>query len=211
MKHNNVIPNVHQRKHWQKYIRTWFNQPARKRRRLDTRKTKAARLFPRPTESLRPVVHAQTIRYNSKVRAGRGFTLQEIKEAGLGVAFARSIGISVDHRRRNKSLDSLDLNKRRLLAYVNKLVLFPKKAGVPKKGLVSDTAKETLEKTVAQQNTEKLVLGKTPANVGKRVKAVKITDEMKKEKVYKRLRQEIANQKNNGKRLKKAQEAEKQK
>jgi large subunit ribosomal protein L13e len=32
-----------------------------------------------------------------------GFTLQEIKAAGLGVQFARSIGISVDHRRKNTS------------------------------------------------------------------------------------------------------------
>jgi ribosomal protein L13E len=28
--------------------------------------------------------------------------------------FARSVGIAVDHRRRNKSTESLDLNKRRL-------------------------------------------------------------------------------------------------
>jgi large subunit ribosomal protein L13e len=40
--------------------------------------------------------------------------LDEIKAAGLGSAFARSIGITVDHRRRNKSQESLDLNKRRL-------------------------------------------------------------------------------------------------
>ena len=99
MKHNNAIQNIHQRKHWQKYVRTWFNQPARKRRRLVSRKEKAARLFPRPAESLRPVVRGQTIRYNAKVKVGRGFTLQEIKEAGLGAAFARSIGIAVDHRR----------------------------------------------------------------------------------------------------------------
>jgi large subunit ribosomal protein L13e len=45
---------------------------------------------------------------------GKGFTLEEIKAAGLGSAFARSVGIAVDHRRRNKSQESLDLNKKRL-------------------------------------------------------------------------------------------------
>ncbi|KAK3429737.1 hypothetical protein EUGRSUZ_E01228 [Eucalyptus grandis] len=33
VKHNNVVPNGHFRKHWQNYVETWFNQPARKARR----------------------------------------------------------------------------------------------------------------------------------------------------------------------------------
>lgn len=32
-KHNNVIPNQHFKKKWQLYVKTWFNQPARKVRR----------------------------------------------------------------------------------------------------------------------------------------------------------------------------------
>lgn len=37
VKHNNVVPNGHFKKHWQNYVRTWFNQPARKtRRRIGT-------------------------------------------------------------------------------------------------------------------------------------------------------------------------------
>jgi large subunit ribosomal protein L13e len=32
VKHNNVIPNGHF-KGWQNYVKTWFNQPARKQRR----------------------------------------------------------------------------------------------------------------------------------------------------------------------------------
>ena len=43
------------------------------------RAVKAAKVFPRPTSALRPVVHAQTVKYNSKVRLGRGFTLEELK------------------------------------------------------------------------------------------------------------------------------------
>lgn len=33
VKHNNVVPNAHFKKHWQNYVKTWFNQPARKTRR----------------------------------------------------------------------------------------------------------------------------------------------------------------------------------
>ena len=33
MKHNNVVPNQHFKKHWAGMVRTWFNQPARKLRR----------------------------------------------------------------------------------------------------------------------------------------------------------------------------------
>ena len=44
------------------------------------RQKKAVAVFPRPTAGpLRPVVHSQTLKYNAKVRAGRGFTLEELK------------------------------------------------------------------------------------------------------------------------------------
>lgn len=33
VKHNNVLPNAHFKKKWGKFVRTWFNQPARKIRR----------------------------------------------------------------------------------------------------------------------------------------------------------------------------------
>lgn len=103
-KHNNVLPNVHLRKHWTRHdlVRTWFNQPARKTRRIAKRSARATQRFPRPVENLRPVVHSQTQKFNRIVRQGRGFSLAEVKAAGLGANFAQSIGISVDHRRRNK-------------------------------------------------------------------------------------------------------------
>ena len=133
VKHNNVIPNVHLRKHWQTNVRVWLNQAARKKSRLQARRARAARLAPRPLDNLRPVVHCTTIRYNHRSRNGRGiylnnigFTLQEIKAAGLGVQFARSVGIAVDHRRKNRSQESLDLNKARLQKYISSLALFPR-------------------------------------------------------------------------------------
>lgn len=44
------------------------------------RQEKSVKIFPRPTSGpLRPVVRGQTLKYNMKVRAGRGFTLEELK------------------------------------------------------------------------------------------------------------------------------------
>lgn len=44
------------------------------------RQEKAVKNFPRPTAGpLRPIVHGQTLKYNMKVRAGRGFSLEELK------------------------------------------------------------------------------------------------------------------------------------
>jgi large subunit ribosomal protein L13e len=45
VKHNNVIPNGHFKKHWQNYVKTWFNQPARKQRRRIGTLTAARPLF----------------------------------------------------------------------------------------------------------------------------------------------------------------------
>lgn len=118
VKHNNVVPNGHFKKHWQNYVKTWFNQPARKKRRRIARQKKAVKIFPRPTAGpLRPIVHGQTQKYNMKVRAGRGFSLEELKAAGIPKKLAPTIGISVDHRRRNRSLESLQANVQRLKTY----------------------------------------------------------------------------------------------
>ena len=79
-KGNGVIPNAHFKKHWERYVKTWFNQPGRKKRRRLTRQKKAAAIAPRPVAGLlRPVVHCQTWKYNTRVRAGRGFTFEELK------------------------------------------------------------------------------------------------------------------------------------
>lgn len=83
---------------------------------------------------LRPAVRAPTVRYNRKLREGRGFTLAELKEAGIGRKEARGVGIVVDHRRRNLSEEGKALNVERLKAYKAKLIVFPRKASKPKKG-----------------------------------------------------------------------------
>lgn len=45
-----------------------------------------------------------------------------------------TIGISVDHRRTNKCVESLQLNAQRLKEYKSRLVIFPRKNGVTKNG-----------------------------------------------------------------------------
>jgi len=133
-KHNKVIPNVHFHKQWQTRIRTWFNQPARHQRRRKARILKAKKVFPRPVAGLlRPVVRCPTLRYNHRLRAGRGFTLDELKEAGIHRFEARNIGVSVDHRRRNSSEEGFQTNVQRLKAYRAKLIVFAKKGGAPRK------------------------------------------------------------------------------
>merc|ERR1712228_1059090 len=81
----------------------------------------------------RPVVRCPTQRYNIKARLGKGFTLEELRTAGLGAAYARTIGIAVDHKRTNKSVESLQINVQRLKEYKSKLILFPRNAKAPKK------------------------------------------------------------------------------
>jgi large subunit ribosomal protein L13e len=129
------IPNNHFHKHWHDSsahkgrIKQWHNQAARKHRRREARLAKAQAVFPRPVNGLlRPVVHCQTVRYKSKTRAGRGFTLEELKEAGVNRREAMGVGISIDFRRKNRSEQSLRDNVARLQQYKANLILFPKKS-----------------------------------------------------------------------------------
>jgi hypothetical protein len=54
--------------------------------------------------------------------------------AGLNKKYAKTIGVAVDHRRRNKSAESLQVNSQRLKLYKSKLILFPRNSSKPKKG-----------------------------------------------------------------------------
>ncbi|KAH7175816.1 ribosomal protein L13e-domain-containing protein [Dactylonectria macrodidyma] len=134
IKHNQKLINNHFRKDWQRRVRTHFDQPGGKLRRRTARQAKAAALAPRPVDKLRPVVRCPTLKYNRRVRSGRGFTLAELKEAGIPKAFAPTIGISVDSRRQNLSEESLAANVARLKAYQERLILLPRRSNAPKKG-----------------------------------------------------------------------------
>eukprot|EP00208_Stichococcus_sp_RCC1054_P007245 CAMPEP_0206143072 /NCGR_PEP_ID=MMETSP1473-20131121/19188_1 /ASSEMBLY_ACC=CAM_ASM_001109 /TAXON_ID=1461547 /ORGANISM="Stichococcus sp, Strain RCC1054" /LENGTH=210 /DNA_ID=CAMNT_0053538315 /DNA_START=66 /DNA_END=698 /DNA_ORIENTATION=- len=200
-KHNNVIPNQHFKKKWQFYVKTWFNQPARKVRRRNARDAKAVKTFPRPVAgALRPVVHGQTLRYQTKRRSGRGFTHEELKEAGIPIKLASTIGIAVDHRRRNRSLEGLQENANRLKGYKTNLVLFPRRSKKPKAG---DSSPEELSKVEQLKGALLPTKREAPA-----VEKIAVTDEMKSEKAYYRLRLERVNKRHLGKRTKRAAEAE---
>jgi len=158
VKHNNVIPNVHFRKGWERFVSTWFDQAAQKRSRRIKRARKAARIFPRPVKGLlRPAVHSPTIRYNMKVREGRGFTLQELKQAGINRREALTIGISIDHRRTNLSEESLRENVQRLKTYMSKLVLFPTHSQWKRTQRQQKRAKRLKKKTLKPQEKRPIV------------------------------------------------------
>jgi len=203
VKHNNVIPNGHFKKNWQTRVKTWFNQPARKTRRRVARQKKAVKIFPRPTAGcLRPIVHGQTLKYNMKVRAGRGFSLEELKQAGISKKMAPTIGIAVDYRRRNRSLEGLQTNVQRLKTYKANLVVFPRRARKFKAG---DSAPEELSNATQVQGTYMPIVREKPT-----VGLVKVTEEMKSVKAYDKLRLERTNKRHEGARKKKAELAEKE-
>lgn len=135
---NNCIQSPHLRKHFQFHIKTWFDQPGQKAARAAKRVATAKKVYPKPTQKLRPVVRCQTNKYNTKARAGRGFTPAEITAAGMNITCCRTYGISVDFRRKNRSEEGFKVNVDRLKAYKSKLVVFPVK-GASKK-LVSSEA-----------------------------------------------------------------------
>ncbi|KAK7169834.1 hypothetical protein R3I94_000159 [Phoxinus phoxinus] len=200
---NGMILNPHFHKDWQKRVRTWFNQPARKLRRRKARQAKARRIAPRPVSGpLRPIVRCPTIRYHNKIRAGRGFTLEELKAAGINKKQARTIGIAVDPRRRNRSTESLQSNVQRLKVYRSKLIIFPRKASAPKKG---DSTEEEIK--MATQLTGPVMPIK---NFFPKEKARVISEEEKNFEAFVGLRMARANARLFGIRAKRAKEAAEQ-
>ncbi|KAH7323616.1 putative 60S ribosomal protein L13 [Rhexocercosporidium sp. MPI-PUGE-AT-0058] len=203
IKHNQQIPHNHFRKDWQRRVRVHFDQPGRKLRRRNARLSKAAAVAPRPVDKLRPIVRCPTLKYNRRVRAGRGFTLSELKEAGIPRKLAPTIGISVDPRRQNLSTESLAVNVERLKAYQARLILFPRKLGQHKKG---DASKEDV--SAAKNTISSIKLG-LPI-----VHAVGGVSEIKKSELptpveggaYRKLRDARSEHRNQGKRDKRAKE-----
>lgn len=130
------------------------------------------------------------------VRLGRGFTAEELKEAGIPLKIASTIGISVDVRRKNRSIDSMQDNVQRLKEYKSKLLVFPKN---PKKPQAGEATKDDL--SMVTQYTGKLmpIVKEFPV-----VEVRAITAEDKKSHAYRSLRIERTNAKLDGKRKKRA-------
>lgn len=177
VKHNNVVPNIHCGKKWSASsrgplkVKLALNQATKKKSRRLTRAAKAAAIAPRPLQLLRPAVQAPTQRYSAKTRLGKGFTLAELKAAGLTAAYARTVGIAVDFRRSNRCAESLNANVARLEEYKSKLVVFPKRRGSVKAG---DSSKEET-KAAAQLLGTVMPLAKPDSGI----EMAEVTDEMK--------------------------------
>merc|ERR1712194_784429 len=175
----------------------------RKKRRGLTRKAKAAKIAPRPASGLlRPVVHPPTQRYNMKVRLGKGFTLEELREAKISPKLAPTIGISVDHRRKNRSVEGLQENVKRLLAYKSKLVIFPKKSG--KKGVKKGDTPRSELKNVAQNTLKEIIPIERPST---EIEARAITQADKDLDAYRKVRKARTDKKYLGAKAKKAKAA----
>jgi len=201
VKHNNIIPNQHFRKDWQRYVKTWFNQPAKKVSRRSARLSRAKKLAPRPLNLLRPIVHAPTVKYNMKTRAGRGFTLEELKAAKINKKAALGLGIAVDHRRKNRSQEGFTLNVNRLKLYQSRLVIFPRNP-TSKRAKKGDSTTEEL--ALAKQVTSKDTLAISVAVA--RLKARKITKEEREDAPVARLRKALTDSKRWGAREKRAKD-----
>ncbi|THU72351.1 hypothetical protein C4D60_Mb04t11180 [Musa balbisiana] len=122
VKHHNVVPNEHFKKHWRNYVKTWFNQPARKMRRRIGKNICVPSLYlhsswstpvdlkilsfgfnSTPEESCEDISTSNcwtalsycsmSDKYNTKSRAGRGFTLEELKVSADRVSVTGSNSI----------------------------------------------------------------------------------------------------------------------
>ena len=204
VRHNNMLHNVHLKFDWQNKVKTWYNQPGRKRRRRVLRNKKAKLVEPNPTHKLRPIVRGQTNKYNTKIKLGRGFTPKELKEGGIkGLSYARSLGIAVDLRRKDTSKETLDLNAGRVKEYLARMILYPRNEKKPdKKPQVPEATADKLNSAEAKvQNTVKGVIELPKKEIG--YTFAPITDDMKKVNVYETQRKEIKTAKGFYKRLEK--------
>lgn len=101
--------------------------------------------------------------------------------AGLTAGFARTIGIAVDRRRRNKSVEGQQENIQRLKEYRSKLILFPVHAN---RKLRKGEATEEERKTATQHTGPVLPISKAVPEIEFR----QITDEEKKFNAFHTLR-----------------------
>ncbi|KAF2197348.1 ribosomal protein L13e [Delitschia confertaspora ATCC 74209] len=202
IKHNQQIQKNHFHKDWQRRVRVHFDQPGRKQRRRNARVAKAAQLAPRPVDKLRPVVRCPTIKYNRRVRPGRGFSLAELKAAGIPRKLAPTIGISVDPRRQNLSEESLKANVERLQEYRKRLILFPRRNGKVTKG---DASAEDVK--AAKENAVKSVGAILPITNKPVFEEGSIGDYKGEENAYRKLRMARSDARLAGKREKRRQDA----
>ena len=195
-----MSPNIDLGKDWQEKVKTWFNQPGRKRRRRVHRARRQKLLAPNPTHLLRPIVRGQTNKYNTKRRLGRGFTKKELESAGIkGLSYARSIGIAIDLRRKDTCSETLNVNTERIKNYISRIILYPRKKN-DKKPQVKEATQEQLNTPEAkEQNKSKVVIEFPKEEPG--YEFANVTKEMTDKNIYQLQRKEIKTAKGFYKRL----------
>merc|ERR1719420_1169605 len=85
---------------------------------------------------------------------------------------AKTIGITVDFRRKNKSLESLQRNVQRLKEYQSKLILFPINSKKARKGEASEEDMKKTSQLIGEVMPVKQVV--------RRPSAMEVTDDLKK-------------------------------
>lgn len=130
----------------------------------------------------------------------RRLTTQQ--EAGIPKKLASTIGISVDPRRQNLSVEGLAANVERLKAYRARLILFPRKLGKHKQG---DASKEDVKDVNAISNVR---LGLPIVHADKTLREIKKGDVPAAVEggAYRKLRDSRADAKHAGKREKRAKD-----
>lgn len=125
------------------------------------------------------------------------------QEAGIPRKLAPTIGISVDTRRQNLSVESLVDNVARLKEYRARLILFPRKTGQQKKG---DATKE--EVAGAKSTLSNLKNGLPIVHADTTIREISKSDMPAPIEggAYRALRDARSEQKNRGKREKRAQD-----
>jgi len=126
--------------------------------------------------------------------------LDELKAAGIATKYAKTIGIAVDHRRKNRSTESLQSNVQRLKEYKSKLIVFPKKQSKPKQG---DSEEADLSVAAQLQGPIIPIVTSKPVN-----KARLITEEEKSRSAFRTMRMARSNARLIGIRAKRAKQAE---
>ena len=143
------------------------------------------------------------MKYNSKVRAGRGFTLAELKAAAISKKAALGIGIAVDHRRKNRSEEGFTLNVNRLKLYKSQLVVFPRNP-TSKRAKKGDSSEVELAQAKQVTTIDTLPLSATVHD--HKAKARKITQQEREAKVTATLRKALTDSKLWGVREKRAKD-----
>ena len=121
-----------------------------------------------------------------KLKKGKGFSFAELKAVNVKPSYAKTVGISVDPRRKNRTEEEFQRNVEILKDYMKNLVILPRD---PKKQINGMTLKQLIEKVpqtsqkskAVQEITDKVEFREvTEKDIKKRLPTKTILNERKK-------------------------------